>query len=161
MKAFLAVLGLLLLAGCGAAGAHTRITAAHASYPISLSRNVRGPEGDVLPPNRLRTVGEFHEERLAWALFYSFLPLTPTMDISDAINRQVSRLDGDAVVWMRVATGPCLSFIGTALFGLLPIYPGCARVIFSGRVVKMVGTSGEQAASSPAGNPSTPGGASR
>lgn len=129
--------GVVLLAALtGCAGARTEIDAPRAHYPISLSRGVRDARGEVASGDRLAVVGTFEETRTAWGLLYSAIALDPTTDISDAVDAQVAKARGDAVVRLRVAAGPCWADIAIPLVWL-PIWPTCVRVVVTGRIVQV------------------------
>ncbi|HVY48513.1 MAG TPA: hypothetical protein VHB21_21640, partial [Minicystis sp.] len=91
----------------GCAGARTQVVAPASRVPVSMSRAVRDAHGDVVPAERRKVVAKFHDERSAWAIFYSAIPFNPTTDISDEVNAQVSRTGGDAVTHLAVTARPC------------------------------------------------------
>jgi hypothetical protein len=135
-------------ASIGCSGAHASVEAPSARYPISLSRAVRDQDGTSVPDERLQTVAVYSHTRTVWALFYGALPLSSTVDVSDAVNEQVERAGGEAVTRFLVGTAPCWAdaFIPLAW---LPIWPSCARVVTSGRIVKVVPQSGPTVGAAP------------
>lgn len=128
---------LLILALClaGCAGARASVVAPSVRYPVSLSQGMRGPDGHLLSADEMKSVGHFHDERTAWGLVYSLVPLTPHLDESDALNRQIAAAKGDAVIGLTTKSKTCALdwFFG---FNFLPIWPGCARIVLDGEIVR-------------------------
>jgi hypothetical protein len=134
-SALLALVPIVVLtAGC--AGGRTSIVAKDASYPVSLSEGVRDRDGALVEDERKDFVGTFEDERMAWGMFYSSVKLTPTKDISRNVNDQVQKVNGDAVINLRVATAHCgWNFV--PILNLLPVWPGCAKVKIEGDIVRV------------------------
>ena len=129
----------------GCAGARTTIEAPTAKYPVSMSRGVRDAEGSLVPADRRKIVGHFKEKRKAWAMLYSYLSLTPSKDLSDAINAEVAKVNGDAVVNLSVASATCgMNF--AAILDILPIWPGCSNVEITGDIIQVLPASAPPAA---------------
>jgi hypothetical protein len=132
----LAMLFVTAVCSIGCAGARTSIVANDASYPISLSRGLRDAGGDLVPEERRKIVGTFHDDRTAWGMLYSGVKLTPTEDISNEINAQIAQAGGDAVINLRVSTAQC----GTdyvPVLSWIPIWPGCTNVHIRGDIVRV------------------------
>ncbi len=128
---------LAAIAATGCAGARANVTAPTAAFPISLTHAVRGADGVILADADLAKVGTFSDEKTAIAIFYSALPVTGALDISDAVNAQVRAAGGDAVIDLQVHTKVCaLDWI--LVMHLLPIWPGCTQVRAQGSIVKLV-----------------------
>lgn len=127
---------LIALATGGCAGARTEIVAPHAAVPISLSHAVRAADGALVPAADREVVGTFHDERMAWGLFYSAVKLTPEKDISDEVNAQVARAGGDAVVMLRIEAHACAASY-FAVLNALPVWPGCTKVTIDGDIVRV------------------------
>lgn len=84
----------MLAIGCspGLQFAHVPVTANHATVPISMTSFLVDDDG-IVDPSRLNVVGHFTFES----------DECPTsIDISGAVNRQVARVNGDALVRMNV-----------------------------------------------------------
>jgi len=143
----LAVATLALATGMGCAGARTNITAPDSKYPVSLSRGVRDADGTLVPAERRIVVGHFETKSHPYSLFYSFLPLKPTTDISEEINQQVAAAGGDAVINLKVGSTQCWAN-WMLIFDILPIWPGCANVVIKGDIIKV-----RPGAAAPAGAP--------
>jgi hypothetical protein len=125
------------LAATGCAGASTTLVAPEARYPVSLTRGVRDADRELVPAERRQVVGRFEENVTAWGLLYSAISVTPTTDLSDAINAQIAARGGDAVVGLRVATAECaLDFF--FLLNMLPIWPGCTLVRAEGDIIRVL-----------------------
>jgi hypothetical protein len=127
----------LSLVATGCAGARTTLVAPDSRYPVSLTRGVRDGDGQLVPAARRQVVGKFAANLTAWGLFYSAANLTPTSDVSQAINEQVAATRGDAIVNLHVATADCALDWFVPL-NLLPIWPGCTIVQLEGDIVRVV-----------------------
>ena len=126
--------GVLALTGC--AGARTHVVVASAEMPVSMSRAVRDADGVIVAADRREIVGHFDEDRTAWGMLYSAVKLTPEKDISSALNEQVKRAGGDAVVNVSIATRQCgLNWF--PVLNLLPFWPGCANVHVEGDIIRV------------------------
>jgi hypothetical protein len=121
----------------GCAGGRTTIQANTSKYPISMSRGIRDVDGSLVPRERRRIVGHVEWKGHAWSLVYSWVSLTPSQDISDAINKQVADLNGDAVINLNVASSTCAMNL-VPILDWLPIWPGCANVKVTGDVIQVV-----------------------
>lgn len=132
----LALTVVLLGVGSGCAGARTSVVADEASYPISLSRAVRDQDGTIAASERMKKVGTLRVDATAWGIFYSAIKLTPRTDISPAVNEQVAKAGGDAVVNLRIRGGQCAADF-FAFFTAIPIWPGCASIEIEGDIVKV------------------------
>lgn len=118
----------------GCAGAHGDIVAPTAQFPISLSHSVRDGGGQIVGDTQLTVVGLFRLEKTMYALFYSALPVSGALDISNAVNEQVRAVRGDAVIDLRVLTKVC-ALDWLIPLNLLPVWPGCVTVIAQGTIV--------------------------
>jgi hypothetical protein len=129
----LAVAACLACSAC--AGARSSMVAPDARYPVSLSPGMRGPDGRLLRHDEMKVIGHFHDERRAWGLLYSWVPLTPHLDESSAINAQVASTGGDAVIRLQVDSSPCgIDYV--FILNFLPFWPGCANVVIDGDIVR-------------------------
>ncbi len=123
----------LVLTGC--AGARSSIVMTDSTYPVSLSNGMRGPDGHLLDKSEMEVVGKLHDDRTAWGMFYSLIPLTPRLDLSKEVNGQVGAARGQAVVRLRTETRPCaLDYF--VILSFLPIWPGCANVNVDGDIIR-------------------------
>jgi hypothetical protein len=130
------VVGSLLFALTGCAGARTQVVAATAEVPVSMSRGVRDADGALVGADRREVVGQFDEDRTAWGMLYSAVKLTPEKDISRAVNEQVQRAHGDAVINVSIATRQC-GLTWVPILNLLPFWPGCANVHVRGDIIRV------------------------
>ncbi len=131
----LVLAAVVALTGC--AGARTTVVADTASYPISLSRGVRDADGDLVTSERIQKVGDFKSAATALGVFYSGAKLTPRMDISKAVNAQVARVRGDAIVNLKVKSSVCASDV-VPLVSMIPLWPGCANIVVEGEIVRVL-----------------------
>lgn len=120
----------------GCAGAQTEVIAPQAKMPVSLSRGVRDADGNLVPEERKVVVGHFEDSQTAWGMAYSLVKLTPTTDISNALNEQVSRVNGDAVIRTTIRSKTCaMNFF--SMLNWLPFWPGCTRVVVAGDIIQV------------------------
>jgi hypothetical protein len=125
-------------AATGCAGARTTLVAPDAHYPVSLTRGVRDANGLLVPVESRSVVGKFEQDVTAWGLAYSAVSVTPTTDLSDAINGQVAAHGGDAIINLHIATSECaLDYF--ILLNMLPVWPGCTLVHVEGQIVRVRG----------------------
>ncbi len=131
-----AALAALTSFGTGCAGARTSVVAPTAGVPISFSRAVRDEQGALVGQDRREVVGTLDADGTAWGMLYSGVRLTPELDVSDAVNQEVQRLHGDAVVNLTVATRQCgMNWVPVA--NVLPMWPGCANVHIHGDIIRV------------------------
>ncbi|MCK9418674.1 MAG: hypothetical protein M0R70_04755 [Nitrospirae bacterium] len=132
------VIGLILLTGC--TGARNMVKADGARYDISLSRAIRDNSGQVIPSERLETVGTFRQTAYGWGIFWSFVPFN-TIDISNSVNSQVEKAGGIAITNLAVdVNSGLLNYI--PILNWLPIWPGYNVVDFTGDIVKIKADAG-------------------
>ena len=82
-------------------------------------------------------IGHLEEHRIAWGMLYSLASLTPTSDISDAINTQVAAAHGDAVIHLSIRSKPCAANF-VPLVNWLPFWPGCSKLVFEGDIIRVL-----------------------
>ncbi len=129
------VLGLavasLILTGC--AGARYRISADRLRYPASLSPVLPDEEGrPAYLGESLKPVGRFSFNRTSVGFVYG---VTGTaIDLSDDLNREVERRQGEGIVQLSLRPENCASSWFFP-FTLLPFYPGCHNLTVTGTVI--------------------------
>ncbi len=136
MRSAASFVALVALASVGCAGARTEVVAPRAAVPISLSHAVRAADGSLVPAADREIVGTFHDERMAWGMFYSAVKLTPEKDISDEVNAQVARVGGDAIVTLRIEAHACAATY-FAVLNALPMWPGCTKITIDGDIIRV------------------------
>jgi hypothetical protein len=142
----------LTLEAC--AGARANLVAPSARYPISISNGMRANDGHLMVRKEMKIVGHFHDERRAWGLLYSFVPLTPHLDESEEFNRQVAAAGGDAIVRLTTDSRACaLDYF--VILNFLPFWPGCANIVLDGDIISYEPLP-PPPASLPASAPATP-----
>jgi hypothetical protein len=130
----LAVVAAATAAASGCSGAQSYVRADSSRYPISLSERLRGPDGALIRDSEKRNVGTFELHYSAWSALWTLIPLSNrTRDISSAVNDQVGKAGGDAIVGLDVGTGQC----GWNYWTILGILPGCNNVVIRGHIVKL------------------------
>ena len=129
----LIVLLVAFLAGC--AGGRGTVRFDSVKYPVSMSGYVYGPKQQALSPKSLKVVGEFSHSMRMWGVLFSLVPITGSVDVSDAINDAIAEHRGDGVINLKIRSEGCAVNYFPAL-SLMPIWPGCADVTIEGQVVK-------------------------
>jgi hypothetical protein len=117
------------------AGARAALVAPQAAYPVSMSENVRGPDGAIVPPESKEVVGSFGYRYLAWGMFGANLTLSGDEDISAEVNRQVAAHQGEAITNLSVRSSGCAWNVLSALASL-GLLPGCTVVDLDGLIVR-------------------------
>ena len=97
---------------------------------------MRDASGTVVGEDRREVVGQLDADGTAWGVFYSSVKLTPEMDVSQAVNQEVARLHGDAVINLTISTRQC-GFNWAVFANVLPFWPGCADVHVHGDVIRV------------------------
>ncbi len=124
-----------LLAGC--AGASVDVTARGAAYPISMSGSVRDSSGMLLDIHSMKIVSGFHLETTRIGILYSGVTPRSALDISDAVNEQVSAAQGEAIIRLSVTVDERCNFLNSLpVLNAIPVWPGCVPVILDGLIVK-------------------------
>jgi hypothetical protein len=135
----------LLLAGC--AGAHYKVSADRLKYPASLSIALPDGQGKPLYLDKdLQRVGEFSFTRTSVGFIYS--ATGTAIDLSDDLNREVQRRQGEGIVGLSLRSDAC----GSSWFfplTVLPFYPGCQNLTVTGTVVTRRPAAGDPARSKP------------
>jgi len=137
-----------LLAGC--AGANVEVTARGAAYPISMSGSVRDSAGTLLDIHSMKIVSGFHLEATRIGILYSGVTPGSTLDISDAVNAQVSAARGEAIIRLSVTVVESCNFLNTVpVLNAIPVWPGCVPVVLDGLIVQRRPPPGPPAAAPP------------
>ncbi len=124
-----------LLAGC--AGASVDVTARGAAYPISMSGSVRDSSGTLLDIHSMKIVSGFHLETTRIGILYSGVTPRSTLDISDAVNEQVSAAQGEAIIRLSVTVDERCNVLNSfPVLNAVPVWPGCVPVILDGLIVR-------------------------
>jgi hypothetical protein len=124
-----------LLVGC--AGANVEVTARGAVYPISMSGIVRDNSGTLLDVHSMKIVSGFHLEATRVGILYSGVTPHGTLDISDAVNAQVSAAQGEAVIRLSITVEDSCDLVNTLpVLNAIPFWPGCVPVVLDGLIVK-------------------------
>lgn len=135
-----ALLTLLLLAAVavpllGCAGGRGDVRFDSLEYPASMSGYLHGPNGRPVSPKSLSVVGEFEEEARLYGMVFSWVPVTKTVDVSEAMNREIAAAGGEGMINVKVSSDGCVMNYMPVL-SLLPVWPGCADVTVEGQIVK-------------------------
>lgn len=114
-------LSLFIVMGC--AGSRSRITAPSVKYPISLSPAIRNIDGTIFKEDDLVKVGKFYYKYITVFMLWTAIPLSHIKhDISNAVNEQIEKAGGDAIINLTVKNeGDGLAgFTSIISLGLLP-----------------------------------------
>jgi hypothetical protein len=121
------------LFGCG--GGKFLITAQDVDKPVSASRAILDPEGNILTcPEHLEAIHHFNFSKSLNTMFWTNLAFNPKVqDISEPLNAELNQHNGDAVcnLMIRVSDRYCFQNI----FGIIPIVPTGAQANIEGDVV--------------------------
>ncbi len=140
-----AIAAAMLLAGC--AGADYRISADRLRYPASLSPVLPDTRGKPLYLDEdLKSVGEFSFSRTSVGYLYGMTG--SPIDISDNLNDEVERRQGEGIVRLSFTASNCASSWFFPLT-VLPFYPGCQNVTVTGTVVTRKPAAGNPARTTP------------
>ena len=133
---YLLLLGLLGAVAPGCAGARSALSFETVTVPVSMSSRFVHKERGIVRHQQYDAVGPLLVETHGWGMFFSAIPLTPTLDFSEEINAEVMKKGGDAVVNLKITSNQCaLNYF--IFFSLIPIWPGCVSVKVEGTIVKL------------------------
>ena len=111
MKMLVVVVVALLLAGCSSSTrGDVRFTASTARVPISLTRALADDNG-IVAAGRIHRLDDFRYETDGC--------VNATLDISEAVNREVARVHGDAIVELEVQSKPSSDCVSVRLHGVI------------------------------------------
>lgn len=116
----------------GCSGSRSHVVAPSAKYPVSMSDGVRKADGTLLPDEEKKLVGGFSYDYKAWGMLWRIFSFTGDRDISEEVNEQVARANGDAIVNLSVKSESCT----WNLFTLIGILPDCSTVTVRGHIIK-------------------------
>jgi len=137
-KPLLQVVFLVALATAigGCAGGRGALAFDTLQYPVSSSGVIYGPDDRPYNIGELQVVGKMAWVERIWGLWWSWIPLTGTIDVSAPINAQIQRVNGDGIVNLNVKVENCgMNYI--PVLNIIPFYPGCAFVTIMGDIVRM------------------------
>lgn len=123
------------LHGCG--GARGALTFDGLRYPVSSSAFLYAADEREITDGQLQSVGVISTKVRLWSVFWSFIPITGTKDLSQPINDQIAQAGGEGATRVHVRVEGCgLNFV--PFINWIPLYPGCTLVTVSGSVVKQL-----------------------
>lgn len=126
-------IGALMFASLtGCSGSRSHVVAPTAQYPVSMSDGVREADGKLLPDERKKVVGGFQYDYKAWGMLWRIFSFTGDKDISEEVNEQVQKSQGDAIVNLSVKAESCTWNI----FTFIGIFPDCSTVRVRGHIIK-------------------------
>ncbi len=129
----------IAIAGCAASRASLSADADHLLGPVSLSSSVPGPRGEVLRRDRdLEVVGRFTREKTFRAIAWGLLLPWRGWDVTDELNEEIRKYNGEAVVDLFVATESMSGgeVMLAALACFVPVIPTSITIRMSGTVVR-------------------------
>ncbi len=135
---FIIVSMLISLSACSV-GARGHLNFADAKYPISLSPALYDQNDNVLVKGKqLNVVGQFKYEKRFWGLMYSWVRLSGSKEVDEAINDAIAKKQGVGLINLAITTDGCVSnSIMTFPLSILPIIPGCTDTIIEGDIVSL------------------------
>lgn len=122
----------LAIGAIGCSGSRSHVVAPSAQYPVSMSDGVRNTDGKLLPDEHKKLVGGFSYDYKAWGMLWRIFSFTGDRDISEEVNDQIKRANGDAIVNLSVKAESCTWNI----FTLIGIFPDCSTVRVRGHIIK-------------------------
>ena len=142
IKMFFTVGIISLCAFCtGCAGARGKVRLEEINHPVSMSPYLYGKNGQLLSIDKgLTYAGGLFIQKTYFGTFYTTIRLTGDGDLNKQIDDAITAVNGDGIVNFHyiVDQGPTNCFIPLTW---LPIWPGTAKVIFFGDIVKARGGS--------------------
>lgn len=133
---FAAAILLIWTVGCTGASGHMKFS--DLQYPASLSPALYSKNDTVLLKDRgLQVVGKFSYEKRFWGIFYSWIRLSGSSDVDQAMNEAIQKAHGHGMINVNVTESTCGYNIGFGLlFTLVPLVPGCVNTVIEGEIVK-------------------------
>ena len=131
------ILLFLISALVGCAGARPEVRLDSANYPVSMSGVILDNNGKPLYRNEQIPVGRFEAEKIGYAMGYSYLQLN-SVDFSEELNRQVSAVNGEAVVNFEVEKifSGCRILQCLQITQALPVFLGCSKIRVKGNIIR-------------------------
>ncbi len=128
----------ILLSSC-TVGARGHLNFSEAKYPISLSPALYDQNDNVLIKDKqLTVIGKFNHEKWFWGVMYSWIRISGSKDVDEAINVAIEKKHGVGLINLSVTTDGCLSnTLMTFPFSILPVIPGCTVAIIEGDIVSL------------------------
>jgi len=127
----------LVAATAGCAGARVDVTAERSRFPISMSDAVRDRSGELYGPPSLQRLAGFSVESTKIGILYSAVAPGSPLDISDAVNTQVTAAQGEAIINLSVTVSEgCALLNSFPVLNALPIWPGCVPITIEGVIVR-------------------------
>jgi hypothetical protein len=121
----------------GCAGARVAVTAERSRFPISMSDAVRDTSGALYGPPSLQRVGSFSVESTKIGILYSGVAPGSPLDISDAVNTQVTAAQGEAIINLSLTVSEGCAFLNSfPVLNALPLWPGCVPITIEGEIVR-------------------------
>jgi len=117
------------------AGVKCSMKAESIDQPISFTPCVYGATGNVICVTEQDTLKHFRIKKRFWAMLWRNVNLTQNAwDISEDLTREISAVNGDAVVNMTVLSrGDWWWYLSS----LLPILPNSHTIVVEGDVVRL------------------------
>ncbi|MCX5698765.1 MAG: hypothetical protein NTX01_03620 [Candidatus Omnitrophica bacterium] len=122
-----------MLTSC--AGVKCSINADRVDHPVSFTPCVYGAAGNVMRVSKQDTLKHFKIYKRCWAMLWRSVNITNNnWDISDKLTREMSSVNGDAIVNMTVLSqGDWWWYFSS----LLPIIPDYHTIVIEGDVVRL------------------------
>ena len=133
MKSACIALPCLIFVSC--AGVKCNVTAARIDQPVSFTPYVYGITGAVIRVSKQDTLKHFRIKKMFWAMLWRNINLTDNnWDLSDDLNREIAKVNGDAIANMTVLAKEDFLWY---LASIVPIIPDFQTIVVEGDVVRL------------------------
>lgn len=117
------------------AGVRASMKAEHIDVPVSFTPFVYDAAGNAIGEEDYNILKQFVIKKRFWAMLWRNVDLSQNdWDLSKVLNREVSSVDGDAIVNMTVLSKGGWSWCFSSL---IPIIPDYHDVIVEGDVIRL------------------------
>jgi hypothetical protein len=119
-------------------GGRISISAPNVNKVVSITESVYDKNFNIINAADYEVIKEFNFTVSKWYLFWTIIPLSSDVDISEKLNKIIEENDGDGIVNLQVSTaaegfGDLFNFPSM----LIPILPSFVMAEISGEVIKV------------------------
>jgi len=93
-------------------------------------------DGKLVHVSQADVLGTIQVQRRSWAILYGYWRLSDEMNLSGEIGTKAHAAGAHAVVNARVTTDTCW-LNNVPFLALLPVWPNCMDVRFSGEAIRL------------------------
>lgn len=128
---------IFLVVGC--AGGRMMVTAPNVEKVVSTTEGIYDKNYNILNNIDYEVVNAFTFNVSKWSIFWTLIPISSDVDISEQLNKELQDNNGDAIVNLEVEANTSLNggpFIN--LFAsIVPIIPSVVSAQVRGEVIKV------------------------